>query len=1555
MHRLKQFIGFNALLLLLLAGSGSALYAQITASFSISPSQGCAPQVVNFTSTSTGTITGYSWNFGNGTAISHLQNPSTTYTATGTYTVTLTVTGTGGPKTATGSVTIYPSPTVSLSFTPSAGCNPLSVAFSSVISPGVSGSVTQLWDFQDGITSASSNPTHTYTTSGTYYPVLSVTNSKGCASTFVSKNAVTVYSNPKVSFSAFPRGFCTPSGSVNFTGSVSSGSGPYTYSWDYGDGGGYGVGSLNSSHNYYTVGNFTVKLKVTDANGCSDSSVQANFVTTHQNLASFSGPTKACVSIPFGVYPNVTHKPNAIFKNTTSGTSGSSTYWDFGDFSNGYGDSIAHAYTTAGTYTVKMVTQVGPCADTVTKTITIYPRPPGNVTYSPDPNCPAPVTINFTATGGTNYLWSWSSGGTAAGTTASKYYPTDPFADFLTLITLDGNGCSDTIHKAIIIHNLKIQVLNPYKGCVPFTYQPLVKLLDNMTSNGLYPYPIPKSYYWDFGDGDTSTLDSPVHTYTKPGVYKRILKITTVNGCTQTDTSNVYVGNKYKPSFTFTPDTVCPDVPVYFTNTSSLPPTENFTYLWDVGVAVSYVNTIDAIAYYSVPGVYDVILYADSNGCVDSTICRGCMVVNPSNADFTDSVSCPPNSLSVSFINTSVGATSNTWSFGDGTNSSLANPTHIYPDTGFYVAQLITTNNVYGCSDTVAVPLRLTRPTIDFHATDTTLCEQDTLYLVPTVTGTASLNRSFWTVDGITKVLDTFGRGQTFDMRPIATAYPFGLKSPIVGYHDVELIAVFQTSGQHECQDTVTKLQYFIVSHPRPDFKVSSQIGCTPFPAIFYDSTKYTPGTQRDTLLWRFGDGTSTVSLASSISHVYGKDGVYDVKLIARDWNGCIDSVSKPAYVQSRKPNAFFQVKSLNACIGQIVSFPNLSVGSTGLFTNWSFGDGDTAATFHGAHAFKAVGSYTVRMVVFDSTGCSDTMIKVITVTKPTAAFSLNDTLAICPPLIVKFTSTSTGAVAYAWDFKNSGSAAIANPSSTFSAPGVYNVQLIVTDAAGCNDTARRNVRVLGYAGAFAYPVNSGCVPLTVNFTSNIVGVPSITWDFADGTTEVGVGFTTTHTYLYPGVYVPKLIFSDGGTGCKASSIGLDTVKVDAVIAGFKALPPCEKTQIQLIDTSFSYFSAMNGWKWNFGSSGAATGNPVIRTYANAGRYPVTLIATNVQGCSDTLVDSITIYPLPKVVAMPDTSICVPDAINLSVVGAKTYLWQPPNNLSCTNCASPRANPNTAFSYIVIGTDENGCANKDTVNIGMQTKTTFKTNGDGTICLGEKIQLVAEGATLYDWAPPETLDSPKSAHPFASPKANTTYIVTGREGSCLADTHRVLVVVRPVPTVDAGSEVKVIAGKTTILQASGTGISAVLWSGDSSLSCYNCFAPDAKPRKTMTYFVKAFNEFGCTATDSVKVMVLCDGSQLFIPNTFSPNNDGHNDRFFPRGDGIKLISSFRIYSRWGELMYERTNMAVNDESAGWDGIHNGRILTPDVFVYVIEAKCDSDAPIMFKGDVTLLK
>ncbi|MBS1644835.1 MAG: PKD domain-containing protein, partial [Bacteroidetes bacterium] len=773
----------------------------------------------------------------------------------------------------------------------------------------------------------------------------------------------------------------------------------------------------------------------------------------------------------------------------------------------------------------------------------------------------------------------------------------------------------------------------------------------------------------------------------------------------------------------------------------------------------------------------------------------------------------------------------------------------------------------------------------------------------------------------------------------------------ITGLHKAALYV--KTYGR--CYDSVVK-DSIVDAHPVAGFTASPIIGCTPLSVNFKDTTQYTIGTERDHVFWDFGNGDTATVSTQNTNELYPVAGIFNIKQVVTDWIGCKDSVLLTNYIEARKPSAYFVVKKLNGCIGETFNFTNLSVGATrNLATYWSFGDGDSASSFNANHAYSDTGKFVVKMVVMDSTGCRDTMQKTISITKPHAGFTLSDTIAICPPLIVNFHSTSTGGSNYHWDFKNTGTSSFVNPSSTFATPGVYPVTLIVTDGNGCTDTAINSVRVLGYSGAFSYPGNIGCVPFTVSFVSKVNSVDSIIWDFADGYIDKSNGLTISHTYQTPGAYIPKLSFIDKKSGCMSASVGLDTIKIDAVIAGFKASTPCEQSATQLVDTSFSFFSAMKDWRWDFGSSGSAIGNPVTKNYPAAGKYFVTLKATNATGCKDSITQEITIYPLPIVRAMDDTAICIPDGINLLATGAKNYSWTPVNFLSCTNCNYPIAAPNIPTTFKVVGTDSNGCKNTDTLHIGIQTKTTFVINPKMEICLGDSIRLFAAGATVYSWTPFDGLDSPNIAQPLASPKTNTIYVVTAKEGSCAASDQKVTVSVHPLPIVDAGGDLKIVAGKSALLQASGFGISHVKWDADSTLSCLDCFAPEAKPKLTTTYKITAYNEFGCTSTDSVTVVVLCDGSQLFIPNTFSPNGDGNNDVFFPRGEGIQLIRSFRIYNRWGELMFARENVPVNDASAGWDGLHNGKILSPDVFVYILEANCSSGAPIVFKGDITLLK
>ncbi len=146
-----------------------------------------------------------------------------------------------------------------------------------------------------------------------------------------------------------------------------------------------------------------------------------------------------------------------------------------------------------------------------------------------------------------------------------------------------------------------------------------------------------------------------------------------------------------------------------------------------------------------------------------------------------------------------------------------------------------------------------------------------------------------------------------------------------------------------------------------------------------------------------------------------------------------------------------------------------------------------------------------------------------------------------------------------------------------------------------------------------------------------------------------------------------------------------------------------------------------------------------------------------------------------------------------------------------------------------------------------------------------------------------------------------------------------------------------------------------LWSPASGLSCTNCITPIATPGGTTTYTLKIQNNGGCSAEDQVTIVVTCDNENIFIPNTFSPNGDGVNDVFFPRGRGINMIRGMKIFNRWGQLVFERSNFYANDPASGWDGLVGGKQVPSDVYIFVIDVICNNGKVITKKGNVTLLK
>jgi len=1510
------------LLTILLLLVQSAVAGAVTAGFTVDYAAGCAPHVVHFTNTSTGAVS-YSWNLGNGT-ITPVTNPSTSYLAVGTYTATLTAYGAdGSTDTHTMLITVHPLPTVSFSAADTSICPGEAVSFINTSSSGVPGPMTWLWNFGDGSTSTVANPVHTFSTPGFYNITLTVTNSQGCVRTLTRVAYVHVFTPPAVNFAGSPLNVCNPPGSVTFT-STGSGTAPLSYLWTFGA----GIMATGSpaSNIYSAPGTYDVKLVVTDGNGCKDSLTRPAYVFVGSINAAFTGPASGCVFSPVS------------FSNTSSVHTARS--WNYGD-----GTPIdtsfsgMHVYTAPGTYTVTLTILSGPCNDVETHTITIHPRPVGDFTFTPTDPCPAPVNISYTSVvpPGSSVTWLYSDGTSATGPTDTHNWATDGVKTIKMVIS-DVNGCIDTVMHRDTLYDLTfVGIATPTMGCVPLDvhFSSAAYTMQPDTISHPYPYGI-SGYTWNFGDGSpASTATAPNHTYTAVGVYVVTVTATTDNGCPVTDTLLIKVGAPPEVTFTAAPTHICYGDSVVFTATVITGPVD--AYLWEFGDGSLYATSPGAVHYYNTPGFYTATVTPYYHGCPGPPYVWPVVItVDSPKAIIYHSFPCSPLTR-VNFVDSSMGDDTHIWFFGDGTSSTADDPVHDYPAIGVYTVSLATYNAASGCRDTAYAVINLLSPVVNFTADDTTVCEGDAVNFTATVTG-GTISAATWFVNGHN---DPWQVG----MHMRDTFNVSGLYS-----------IMFTFLNDRFCPDTVIRDNYVIVGKPVANFTVAPVPGCWPLTVTFTDISTDVPGLFMTGFQWDFGDGSGATVSTPVTTHTYTNPGTYSVTEIVTDNIGCMDTAAHPSAVIVYKPDAVFTASNVHPCINVPITFNNASVAIVSSF--WMFGDGTTSTATSPVHAYTAAGSYTVKLVVTDVHGCTDTQTNAsyINVTQPVASFTPSDTFSVCSPLTVAFTNTSTGGMYYDWTFGDGNASAFLSPTNVYVAPGLYTATLIVRDYWGCADTASRVINIYGYAGSLTYAPLTGCAPLEVHFHAAISNVPGIIWDFGDGNTSVMSAVdSAVHIYTVPGGYVPKLILSDN-TGCQNSALGDDAIKVDGITAKFDVSPAaCLGTEFHFVDSSTFFWMPIDSWDWTYGPGITSTDSSPAWTVYDPGIYPVTLTVSNAWGCTATLVSSLEVLPLPVVSASADTVVCVGDPASLEAWGAATYEWEPAATVSCVTCNPTSATPPVVITYTVTGTDEKGCKDTSAVTVGLRTHTFANAWGDSVMCSGNSVPLFDTGGTKYTWLPPGGLSDPAIWNPIAFPASTITYTVIAQLAGCIPDTDYVKVQVFPAPRVDAGPDQEVMSGSSVQLAATGINTAAWEWTPPQGLDCYDCSDPEATVTTTTTYVVTGISPQGCRHSDSVTIFVFCNSKQVFLPNTFTPNDDGENDVFYPRGTGISIIKSFRIYNRWGELLFERRNINVNDASNAWDGNYNGDYPRPDVYVYVVEAVCYTGQPVLIKGDVTIIR
>lgn len=1589
--------------IMLMLGTKSS--AQVRADFSADNLSGCAPLVVNFSDLSTGNPTSWRWELGNGTN-SVLQNPSVIYMNAGVYSVKLVVRNANGRDslTRTQYIRVFAKPSVDFSATQTAGCAPMQTQFTD-LSTANGGSIrSRQWDFGDGQFSTVSNPAYVYNNGGNYNVTLQVTNSEGCTQVRTMTNFIRVTTKPNAAFTMGSTANCGAPFQLGFINQT-TGTGNLTYNWSFGDGN--TSTSFNPSNTYQNPGTYSIRLIVSNEFGCKDTFIRNNALRIENQVSRLNMPNAACEGTPVTMNNTSTPNPNQVI-------------WKFSDNTSTQGINISKTFSQAGIYQVTMYNYFGNCVDSIRREIRINPKPTVDFVGDNLSHCIAPLGVQFTqqATNAVSYVWNFGNG--QQSTMANPMVQFNNPGNFdITLKATSEHGCTNSLTKYQYV-NIQLPVasmnVSKTKGCVPLDvdFSSAVVGGDSVvgyqwnfgdgtssseknpqhtfTSKGIYTIslivitasgctdtivatgavragnkpnaefsatpliscantpitftdltPVSDSatdWAWTFGDGGTSTVKNPIRTYADTG-YMDVTLIVSQYGCADTIKKEDYI-YIIPPVANFILINNCTDrMTKKFVNKSK----GADSWVWNFGDGNTSTD-LDPIHTYAAPGFYSVVLTVTNSvtGCTQTTVPRRVLVNNLiPNITASKNSLCRPDSVRFEVVGTdSTYYNSYTWDFGDFTTATGRVVTKTFIHNGLYNIRMVSIDR-NGCRDTVFKPRMIAAngPITRFTVQDTTACLNAPVSFVSQSVsdGRNPLVKWIWNFgDGTIDSSSTGNSTHTYNQNGLYTI-------------------VLRTIDSMGCTHSFTKFNHVGVQSPVARFTTQDSLSC---PGSNVQMTDLSVGAGLS-YNWNFGDNTS--SQEKNPIHLFRDSGNYSIKLLVKDQEGCLDSLEKAAFIDIHYPKAIFHVSdSVGNCPPLVVNFQDSSKNA--LSAVWYFGDNTHTNMANPSHFYTTADTFYSKLVVTGPGGCMDSTSKKILVKGPRGSFQYNDRVG-CSPFNVNFTANAVGASRLTWDF-NDGSVqggTMTNNAHVYLNEGKFLPKLILADTSGCivpligTDSIDVHSIKADFEIARALWCNRADVQFT-NASTSSDRIESYSWSFGDG--QVSTNQNPAHSYTTAGEYQPKLI-AISEFGCR------DTVDLQVPIKILRApVANIFQSPNGCVDLNVQFRGAVDvqagnilEWKWNFGNNNqSATQNPYIQNYAQAGTFPVTLMVKDQNGCMDTAHTSVEAYALPNVRAGLDTFLCKGRGVTIQATGAERYIWSPSIGLNCPNCASPIANPVDDMEYVVTGISSRGCRNKDTVRVSVVKPFQMQASSNlDKICVGASVQLMANGATHYQWTPAIGVNNPTTASTLVTPTVTTRYKVTGQDQKkCFTDSAFVQIIVHNYPTVEAGADRTINVGQTIdIVPQISADVTEARWS--STGGNFRDVFPgiSIKPTKTTTYEVEVRNEGGCSATDKLTVNVLCDGSNLFIPNTFSPNNDGMNDVFYPRGTGLFSISKFRIFNRWGELIFEQKGIKANDVSKGWNGTFKGKKLNPDVFIYTVEVLCENNTAMTFSGNIALIK
>ncbi len=1494
--------------------------AQLVAKFSGTALTGCAPILVHFTDESSGNPDYWRWDLGNGT-ISYLQNPSVTYLIPGNYNVKLVVKNILGADSVikTGYVQVYAAPVPNFSSSQANGCNSLTVNFTNQSSPANS----LQWDFGDGVFSNQESPSHFYSQTGSYNVSLKAVNDFGCQATIVKQAYINV-SETKAGFSFAVTDRCNPT-RVSFL-NTSSWSGRGSFKWYFGN----GDSSAEQSpvYTYLSGGTYVVKLIVTNLSGCEDIFSDTVIVKDKVSAAFSASATNVCK------IPAVVHFTNELVQ-------GNNYYWTVNDSISFTGINPVYVFTDTGLYDIKLVVRNNNgCADSLQKINYISVQKPFiSFLNLPDSSCaPWNKTIQISSSGSDvvqSYLWKFDDGSTSAAANPTHRFTTEGYHS-ITLIATGTSGCKDTtvLDHAVKISNKPVAdfTSNTRDACGQTQVTFMGTSVGEVTQ-----------WQWNFGDNSQAFEQNPSHRFTDTG--NLMVQLIAYNaGCTDTVTREGYI--HIKPSVAKMKINFSCDNPSLFSFTNLSLGAER--WLWDFGDSTTSIER-NPVHNYNDTGVYNVSLktYNSVTGCEGYK--SGIVNATDIKPGFYASDSFVCKNTDITFRSTVDSGQANRflWFFSDGTSETTMQNfvTHSFERPGIYDVTLITMNEV-NCRDTVVKNgyIKVNNVKAKFGIATNMACANAPVSFSDSssVESGSHIQSWHWNYgDGI---------AETITAPPFAHSYRNG------GNYMVKL-TVTDNNG---CTDSYEQQSLLTIKKPIALFRPLDTVKCSGNEIKFVCPFAET-GTS---YYWDFGDGGS--ASVQQPRHSYTTEGIYTVKLKVALQSGCADSTVQENLIRIVDPLAKFSMSdSFRNCPPLIIQFSNHS--ENGIDELWDFGDGSSTNERNPSHFYSVAGTYTITLTVKGAGGCTSKMQRQVIVKGPKGTLTYTPLQFCKPPADVIFTAHTQDAVSYIWDFNDGVTNNNIDSIVThrYNNAGNYMPRLLLTDNNGCRVpiTGIDTVKLINLKAQFEFPASTACSNDNISFintTSSDDNITSCSWNFGDGFFANNFAGAA-HAYAAPGTYYPSLIVTTA-IGCRDTFVTTTPVTVapapafNIISSGNGCTPLTASFNAELTSTTVPVIQ----WQWDFGNGNTSSlQTPAAQIYNTASSYVVSLTATSNQGCRKTITKNISAYASPLLSITGDTEICSGANTVLTAGGASSYTWATSNSLSCTGCSSTVASPQATSEFTVTGRDVSGCSSTKSVTVKVKEPIHLDYRRNLEICGGSSVALQVSGGEVYEWSPSSGLNNSNTASPVAQPQVTTTYKVIARDTrNCFVDTGFITVKVNALPQVDAGADRSISrGGAIELIPTVSQDVTEVIWTPTGSVFRNTGNGISVKPLSTTEYTATAKNAAGCIASDKITVAVTdaIAESDIFIPNTFSPNGDGANDIFYPRSAGSIKINRMKIMNRNGATMFEKYNFFTNDVSSAWDGTYKGMVTQSDVYVYAIEITGADGKVKVISGNVSLMR